>query len=162
MNEQVLNAKKAIVADLTSHLAESNCVVIIAYKGLTVKNLSELRRGLKAVGASLEVQKNTLARRAVDQDGLSSLGSLLVGQNALVTSKDSISALPVLFKFAKKNKALEIKGGVIEKTHCDFDKLQELSKVGSKEGALSMLLSVLIAPVRNLAAGLKAVADARN
>lgn len=162
MNEQVLNAKKAVVADLSQHLASSSCAVVVAYKGLTVKSLSELRRSLKEVGASIEVQKNTMMRRAVDQEGYSSLDSLLVGQNALVSSKESVSALPVLFKFAKRNKALEIKGGVIEKTFCDAAQLQELAKVGSKEGAISMLLSVLLAPVRNLAAGLKAVADARN
>ena len=73
----------------------------------------------------------------------------------------SLHPLPVLFKFVKSNKTLVIKGGVIEKTYCDVDSLQGLSKVGSKEGAISMLLSVLEAPIRNLACGLKAVSEAK-
>lgn len=162
MNQQVLTAKKAAVEEISATLKESNCAVIVAYQGLTVKDLTELRKGLKEVGATLEVHKNTLMRRAVATETFSSLDTVLTGQNALVTSKDSVSALPVLFKFARGHKAFEIKAGVIENTFCDQARLEGLSKVGSKEGAISLLLSVLTAPVRNLAVGLNAVAEARN
>ncbi len=162
MNEQVLATKKAIVEELNGRLLGANCAVVVGYQGLTVKELNELRAGLKKAGAQVEVQKNTLMRRAVDAEGYSSLDKLLTGQNALVTSSDSIAALPVLFKFAKNNKALIIKGGVVEKTFCETERLSDLAKVGSREGALSMLLSVLQAPVRNLAVDLKSISEARN
>lgn len=162
MNEQVLAAKKAIVAELDERLQNSNAAVIVGYQGLTVKEMTNLRNELKAVGASMEVQKNTLMRRAIDSEGYSSLDALLTGQNALITCGDSISALPVLFKFKKSNKALVVKGGVVEKTYLTAENLLELSKVGSREGALSMLLSVLQAPIRNLAVDLKSISEARN
>ena len=161
MNEQVLTAKKAVVAELNERLATANAAIVVGYQGLSVKELTVLRKSLKEAGARMEIQKNTLMRRAVDFEGYSALDELLTGQNAIVTSDDSICARPVLFKFVKSNKTLVIKGGVIEKTYCDVDSLQGLSKVGSKEGAISMLLSVLEAPIRNLACGLKAVSEAK-
>ena len=140
MNEQVLTAKKAVVAELNERLATANAAIVVGYQGLSVKELTVLRKSLKEAGARMEIQKNTLMRRAVDFEGYSALDELLTGQN---------------------NKTLVIKGGVIEKTYCDVDSLQGLSKVGSKEGAISMLLSVLEAPIRNLACGLKAVSEAK-
>ena len=137
MNEQVLTAKKAVVAELSKRLSESGASIVVGYQGLTVKEMNSLRSALKEVGAKLEVHKNTLMRFAVNSDEHSSLNALLKGQNALVTSSDSIAALPVLFKFAKSNKALVVKGGVVEKSYMEIEQLQGRSKVGSREGALS-------------------------
>ena len=159
MNPKVLESKKAVVAEIDSVLKDSNCAVIVSYHGLPVKALTQLRTSLKKVNAKMEIHKNTLLRRACDDESYSALDSLLKGPNALITSPDSTSALSIITQFAKKNKALKIKGAVIEKTFCPTDKLEALALVNGKEGALSMLLSVLQAPVRQFAIALKAVAE---
>lgn len=159
MNPKVLESKKAVVTEVNSLLEKSNCAVVVAYQGLPVKALTTLRNSLKKVNAKMEIHKNTLMRRACDNEGYSALDPLLKGPNALITSSDSTSALPVISAFAKKNKALKVKGAVIERTFCDPDKIEALANVGGKEGALSMLLSVLQAPIRQFAVACKAVAE---
>lgn len=159
MNAKILEHKKTIVDDIYKTLDASNCAVVVSYAGIPVKKLNELRTALKKVGANMKVQKNTLVRRAVEEEGLQSLESLLTGQNAIVTSSESTVALPVLQNFAKKNKSFEIKGAIIEKTYCDPAKIDALANVGGKEGALSMLLSVLEAPIRQFAVACKAVGE---
>lgn len=161
MNKQVLEAKKTVVSEVNKTLLDSRCALVVSYQGLKVAQLTELRKGLKAVGATIKVHKNTLVRRAVDADGLSSLDALLKGPNALITAADATAALPVLSKFARKNKALVVKGAVIDGTYCDAEKIQSLAAVGSKEDVLAMLLSVLESPVVRFAAACKAVAEAR-
>ena len=161
MNNQVLEAKKAVVREVNQTLVGSKCAVIVSYQGLKVADLTKLRQGLKSVGATLVVHKNTLMRRAVDADGFNALDSLLTGPNALITAADPTAALPILSKFAKKNKALVIKGAIIDGTYCDVEKIQALSAIGTKEDVLAMLLSVLEAPIQRFAATVKAVAEAR-
>lgn len=115
MNEQVLTAKKAVVAELNERLATANAAIVVGYQGLSVKELTVLRKSLKEAGARMEIQKNTLMRRAVDFEGYSALDELLTGQNAIVTSDDSICALPVLFKFVKSNKLLSLKAELLKR-----------------------------------------------
>ena len=159
MNEKVLEAKKAVVNELNEHLKNSKCAIIVTYHSLPVSLLTQLRKGLKGVGAKIEVHKNTLARRALDAEGYQALEPLLVGPNALITSPDATAALPVLTAFAQKNKALEIKGAVIDGSFCDASKLADLGKVGTKENALAMLCGALQSPIRNFAYGLKSYAE---
>ena len=161
MNEKILEAKKAVVDEVTQTLVGSKCAVVISYQGLKVSELNVLRKGLKSVGATMQVHKNTLMKRAIDADGFNALDSLLKGPNALITAADPTAALPILNKFAKKNKALVIKGAIIDGTFCDTAKIQTLGALGSKEDVIAMLLSVLEAPVQRFAATVKAVAEAR-
>ena len=157
MNEKILEAKKAVVDEVNQTLVGSKCAVVISYQGLKVSELNVLRKGLKSVGATMQVHKNTLMKRAIDADGFNALDSLLKGPHALITAADPTAALPILNKFAKKNKALVI----IDGTFCDTAKIQTLGALGSKEDVIAMLLSVLEAPVQRFAATVKAVAEAR-
>lgn len=159
MNEKVLEAKKVIVNELEEHLKGSKCVIVVTFSSLTVSALTKLRKDLKATGAKLEVQKNTMVRRALGEEGYTALEPLLKGPNALITSPDATSAIPVLTAFAKKNKALKIKGAVIDGSFCDASRLADLGMIGSKENALGMLCGVLQSPVRNFACGLKAITE---
>lgn len=126
MNEKILEAKKAVVDEVNQTLVGSKCAVVISYQGLKVSELNVLRKGLKSVGATMQVHKNTLMKRAIDADGFNALDSLLKGPNALITAADPTAALPILNKFAKKNKALVIKGAIIDGTFCDTAKIQTL------------------------------------
>lgn len=85
---------------------------------------------------------------------------MLSGPTAIAFSpEDAVAPAKILNDFAKKNDALEIKGGVVEGRVVDVAQIKALAELPSREGLLSMLLSVLQAPVRNFALAVKAVAE---
>ncbi len=101
-----------------------------------------------------------MARRAADAVELSDLNDTLVGPTAIAFSNDDVVApAKILNNFAKEHEALEIKGGVIEGEIATLDQIKELADLPNYDGMVSMLLSVLQAPVRNFAYAAKAIAD---
>ncbi len=159
MNQNVLEAKKAIVGELTDLLKTSNSVVVAEYRGLNVAELTELRKELLKKNAKMGVYKNSLFTRAVDELGHEDLNQYLVGPNAYITCEDPLEGPKVVTKFAKKHENLIIKGGLIEGKVMSADEIKDLAKLPNREGVLSMLLSVLQAPVRSFACAVKAIAD---
>ncbi len=159
MNQNVLEAKKEKVAEISNILKNSNSVVVAEYRGLTVVELTELRRELLKKNAKLGVYKNSLVTRAVDDLGHDDLHQYLVGPNAFITCEDPIDGPKIVTKFAKKHENLIIKGGMIEGKVMSAKELKEFAKLPSREGVLSMLLSVLQAPVRSFACAVNAIAE---
>lgn len=159
-NAKVLQEKQQIVADVTAKLRESSCTVVADYRGLNVAQVTELRKQLREAGVEFQVLKNTLVRRATAAAELTELDSVLTGPTAVAFSKtDVVAAAKILTEFAKKNEALQVKGGVVEGRVVDVSQIKALAELPSREGLLSMLLSVLQAPIRNFALAVKAVAD---
>ena len=162
MNKDVLLAKQETVNEIVNKAKENSGLVVAEYRGLTVSQLQELRRALRAEGASMNVYKNSLVDRAADELGYSDLKQVLSGPNAIFFSKEVNSAAKVLVKYAKRyGDNLAIKGGVFEGQFADKNKVAEVAKMPNKEGLLAMLLSCLQAPVRQFACTVKAVADAK-
>ena len=159
MNHNILEQKKAIVEEVSSLLKGSGSVIVAEYRGLNVAEISELKRDLLKENAKMCVYKNTLVDRAAEACGYSDMKQYLEGPNALISSVDSISAAKVATKFAKKHENLVIKAAIVEGKVVGKDDVIALSKLPNKEGMLSMLLSVLQAPVRSFACAVKAVAD---
>ena len=159
MNHNILEQKKAIVEEVSSLLKDSGSVIVAEYRGLNVAEISELKRALLKENAKMCVYKNTLVDRAAEACGYSDMKQYLEGPNALISSVDSISAAKVATKFAKKHENLVIKAAIVEGKVVGKDDVVALSKLPNKEGMLSMLLSVLQAPVRSFACAVKAVAD---
>ena len=159
MNQDVLKTKEAVVAEVQNLAKENGAMVICEYRGLTVAKISALRTLLREKGASMAVYKNTLVNRALSADN-AGIEEYLEGPNAYVFAKDATDgALKVLTKFAKKNEELVIKGGIIDGKVCDAKFVKTIAALPSKEGLVSMLLSVLQAPMRNLAYSLSQVAE---
>ncbi|MDG5788128.1 50S ribosomal protein L10 [Evansella sp. AB-P1] len=156
----VIEKKKQVVEEITTKLQESQSTIVVDYRGLNVAEVTELRKQLREAGVDFKVYKNTMTRRATEKAGLSDLNENLVGPTAIAFSnEDVIAPAKVLAGFAKKHDALEIKAGVIEGRVVSVDEVKAIAELPSREGLLSMLLSVLQAPVRNLALATKAVAD---
>lgn len=152
--------KVQAVNEIATKFRESQSTVVADYRGLTVAQVTELRKQLREAGVEFKVYKNSLTRLATAQENLTELDDQLTGPNAIAFSKeDVIAPAKVLAEFAKKNEKLEIKGGVIEGKVVGADEIKALAALPSREGLLSMLLSVLQAPVRNFALAVKAVAD---
>jgi len=159
-NAKVLQEKQQIVADVTAKLRESSCTVVADYRGLNVAQVTELRKQLREAGVEFQVLKNTLVRRATAAAELTELDSVLTGPTAVAFSKtDVVAAAKILTEFAKKNEALQVKGGVVEGRVVDVSQIKALAELPSREGLLSMLLSVLQAPIHNFALAVKAVAE---
>ena len=157
---KAIESKKVQVEEIAEKFKAAASVVVVDYRGLTVGQVTELRKQLREAGVELKVYKNTLSRRAAEAAGLEGINEFLTGPNAIAFStEDVVAPAKIINEFAKKNEALEIKAGIIEGTVASVEDVKALAELPSREGLLSMLLSVLQAPVRNFALATKAVAD---
>jgi large subunit ribosomal protein L10 len=159
MNQKTLESKKEIVAGIKKSFEESSSMAVVEYRGLTVSELSELRKSLKAVDATFGVYKNTLVKIANDSLGHQELDEYLTGSNAYVFSKELSKGPKALVKFSKKHPKLVIKGGILEGKAADEKLVKEVSKLPDKNGMISMFLSCLQAPISKFAATVKAIVD---
>jgi large subunit ribosomal protein L10 len=160
MMSSILEQKKHIVGEISDKLKNSVSTIIVDYRGLDVSELTELRKQLREAGIDFKVYKNTMVRRAAEEAGLEGLNEFLTGPNAIAFSTEEVVApAKILNSFAKEHEALEIKTGVIEGTITSVEDVKAIAELPNREGLLSMLLSVLQAPMRNFALATKAVAD---
>jgi large subunit ribosomal protein L10 len=157
---KAIESKQQVVTEIAEKLRESKSTIVVDYRGLTVSEATELRKNLREAGVEFKVYKNSLTRRAAESVEMAELNEFLTGPNAIAFSnEDVIAPAKVLNDFAKDHEALEIKAGVIEGKLVSLDEVKAIATLPSREGLLSMLLSVLQAPMRGLAIATKAVAD---
>ncbi|CAM4194074.1 50S ribosomal protein L10 [Bacillus cereus] len=157
---KVIETKQQVVTEIAEKLRASKSTIVVDYRGLTVSEATELRKNLREAGVEFKVYKNSLTRRAAESAEMAELNEFLTGPNAIAFSnEDVVAPAKVLNDFATKHEALEIKAGVIEGKLVTLDEVKAIATLPSREGLLSMLLSVLQAPIRNLALATKAVAD---
>lgn len=159
-NAKIIQEKQQAVDEIASKLQGSVTTVVADYRGLNVAQVTELRKQLREAGIDFQVLKNTLVRRATASANLTELDEILTGPTAVAFSAtDAVAPAKILNDFAKKNDALKVKGGVVEGKVVGIDQIKALADLPSREGLLSMLLSVLQAPMRNFALAVKAVAE---
>lgn len=156
----VIEQKQQHVEVISEQLKNSVSTVLVDYRGLTVSEVTELRKQLRDAGIEFKVYKNTMVRRAADSVGLSELNEFLVGPSAIAFSnEDVIAPAKIINEFAKEHEALEIKAGVIEGSFVSVEDVKSIASLPPRDGLLSMLLSVLQAPVRNFAYAVKAIGE---
>src|SRR5690606_18296274 len=154
---KAIETKKVQVQEIADKFSAAGSVVVVDYRGLTVAQVTELRKQLREAGVEYRVLKNTLLRRATAATDFTDLDEHLTGPTAVAFSKeDAVAPAKIIAEFAKKNNALEIKGGIVEGQVVGVDQIKALADLPSREGLLSMLLSVLQAPMRNFALAVKA------
>lgn len=159
MNQEILNEKAEVVAHIKDLVKDSQGVVVCEYRGLTVVEVSLIKRELTKLDAHCSVFKNSLVNRATEEE-FKGFEEYLTGPNMFVFFKDPTNgSLKQLAKFAKKYDCLKIKGGIIDSKVQDDQYVKVLANLPSKEGLVSMFLSVLQAPIRNLAYSLDQVAS---
>ena len=160
MKQEVLAQKQAEVDEIAKQLTGAKSVIVVDYLGLTVEQATEMRAELREQNATMQVVKNTILRRAAEKAGVEGLEKFFVGPTAIAYSEeDPVGPAKIAAKFAKDVDAVEIKGGIIEGKAASLDEIQELATLPDRDGMLSMLVSVLQAPVRDFAMVVKAVAD---
>ncbi len=162
MSEAAIAKKASLVEEVSKKFDSAVSIVIVDYRGLTVEEVTELRKQLREANVEMRVIKNSILSRAAIAAGLEGLDDVFVGPTAIAFSQEDVVApAKIINDFAEKAKALEIKGGVIEGKVSSVEDIVSLAKLPNREGLLSMLLSVLQAPVRNVAYAINAVAEAK-
>jgi large subunit ribosomal protein L10 len=158
-NAKILAEKQQLVAEVTDKFRQSACTIVADYRGLTVAQVTELRKQLREAGVEFQVIKNSLTRRATANANLTQLDEHLTGPSAIAFSADPVAPAKIISGFAKKNDKLKVKAGVVEGRVVDATQIKALADLPSRDGLLSMLLSVLQAPMRNFALAVKAVGE---
>lgn len=152
--------KKPIVEEISANIKDAQSVVIVDHRGLTVAEDTELRKQLREAGITYKVYKNTMMNFAFKGTDCEGLAPYLEGPSAIAISKDDATApARILCNFAKKAKALEIKGGVVEGSVYDSKGIEAISNVPSREELLGKLLGSIQSPITNLARVLNQIAE---
>ena len=139
-----IEEKQQIAEDLRDRLSRSAIIVLTDYKGLDVAAMNDLRRKLRAEEIEYQVVKNTLLIRAAEDNDFALIKDHFKGPSAIALSyEDPVAPAKVLSEFAKENKNLEIKAGVMNGQVLDANAIKELAKLPSREVLLGQLLSAL-------------------
>jgi len=170
-----IDKKKEIVEEIGKQFDENPFCLVADPVGLTVKEVSALRRRLRENGVTLKVYKNRLIRRAIEgRDGRSELEKLfshLRGPSALAFTKgDPIAAAKIFTEYAEENEKFRIKAAICQQDYWDGGQVREMAKLGSMgaiygrlvaamKGPVYKLIYVLNAPGAKLTGTLKAVAE---
>jgi large subunit ribosomal protein L10 len=150
--------KVAVVDGVKARVETTSTAVVTEYRGLTVAEISSLRRALRAADAEYKVLKNTLVRRAVAGTPGEALSEFLEGPTAIAWVNGDISAVAKILKdFAKATPALVLKGGVLEGRALSARDLSALADLPSRDVLLAQLAGLLASPLRQMAGLLKAV-----
>lgn len=165
-------SKVSAVAEITEKFRGSSAAVITEYRGLSMAQLTTLRRAL-GTGATYTVSKNTLVKRAAQDAGVEGLDALLLGPTAIAfIDGEPVDAAKILRDFAKDNKALVIKGGYMDGRSLSVDEVSRIADLDSREvllaklagamkGNLSKAAGLFAAPASQVARLAQALADKR-
>lgn len=143
--------KVEFVEQLSTKLAESKGVVLVDYRGLTVKQDTELRKKFRDAGVEYLVVKNTLLNLAASDQGIEGLDEFLSGPTAVAFGlADPVAPAKILKDFIKETKKMEIKAGILGTKVIDAKEVDALAELPSKDQLIAMLLRALQSPISGL------------
>ena len=153
-SKKILEAKSAVVSEISDKVKASESVIVFSYQGLTVAEFTELRRNLKDANGEVKIYKNTLVRRALNDLSIGMDDSFLEGHNAIVFGKTLLEPIKVLSKFAKEHEKATIRVGIISGNVASLETINEYASIPSREGLLTQLAGGMIQYVRDLSIAL--------
>jgi large subunit ribosomal protein L10 len=148
--------KRDFVASLASVFAETSMVVVTRNKGLTVAEVTDLRRRMRAAGVTYKVAKNRLTALALEGTSFDGIRPLLKGPTALAWSADAVAVAKVAVEFAKTNEKLVVLGGALGTQTLDASGIKALSELPSLDELRGKLLGMLQTPATRIAGILQA------
>src|SRR5271156_185606 len=150
--------KAAAIAEIATHIDESQAVFAVDYRGITVPQVAELRASLREADATFTVVKNSLTERAADQVGADTLKEFLTGPTALTFVRgDVATAAKALADHARATQLLPFKGGLMEGSPLDVEQIRSLSRLPSREVLYGQLVGVVASPIGGLVRSLSAL-----
>ena len=150
--------KRDFVAGLAQVFAETSMVVVTRNQGLTVAEVTDLRRRMRAAGAEFKVAKNRLAKLALEGTKFDGISPLLIGTTALAWSMDPVVVAKTVVDYAKSNDKLELVGGALGARTLDAAGVRALAELPSLDQLRGKLLGLLAAPATRIAGVLQAPA----
>ena len=151
--------KEKVVDELGQIFASSGVVVVAQYEGLTVAQMQTLRGMMRAVGGSVRVAKNKLAKIALEGKPCESIGDLLNGMTVIASSEDPVAAAKVADAYAKLNDKFVILGGAMGNTALDPAGVKAVAGMPSREELIAQIVSCIGAPGSNIAGAIGAPAS---
>ena len=160
-----LELKKQVVAEIIEKFKAAESVVVCSYSGLTVEQVTELRKQCRENNVHYCVLKNRLVARALKELNIDGLDHLLEGPNAFVFGEKDVTAAPkIISSFIDKNKltSLEIRGGLMGTDKLDVAAIKNLAATPRREELLATLVGCLQSPVSGLVAVLDQIAEKKD
>ncbi|MEE1229324.1 MAG: 50S ribosomal protein L10 [Lachnospiraceae bacterium] len=154
--------KQPIVDEIKSQLDGAKSLVVVNYSGISVADVTELRKQCRENNVVYKVYKNTMVKRAIEGTEFADLTKDLDGANAFVISKEDATApARIVAGFNKKagNDVVALKSGVVEGTYYDEKGIKTIATIPSKEELLSRLLGSMQSPITNFARVIKQIAE---
>ncbi|WP_024621608.1 50S ribosomal protein L10 [Metaclostridioides mangenotii] len=157
---KAIEVKSGVVAEIVEKLNKATSTIVVDYRGLTVEEVTELRKQMREAGIDYKVYKNTLVRRAAQEVGINEFNDeLLVGANAIAFGyEDPVAPARILKNFIDNHPKLELKMGVVEGEFYNESQIEALASIPSREVLIAKLLGSLKAPVSNFAYLVDAIA----
>lgn len=153
-------AKVEAIANVKTVLEGYNDYIFADYRGLTVEQITDLRKKLRAKDCQFKVMKNNFVKVAFDEMKIENMAEYLAGPTAIALLKDDPNEVAkILFEFSKEAPALQVKGAYIEKEIYDAAKIEAFSKLPGKKQLIAMLMSAINGPTQKLAATLQAYVE---
>ena len=148
---EAIQMKSQVVAEIVEKLQKSSSTIVVDYKGLTVEEVTELRKKMREAGVEYKVYKNTLVRRAAKEVGIAEFNDeLLVGTNAIAFGYDDpIAPARVIKEFMEDHPKMKLKMGVVEGEFYNEAQIVEFANIPPREVLLAKLLGSLKAPMSN-------------
>lgn len=150
--------KTAMVESLKGVFSKTTAVVVTHYSGLTVAEMSNLRRQIGAAGGAFRVTKNRIAKKALEGTTFASISDLFKGPTAIAYSADPVAAAKVTVQYAKGNEKLIILGGAMGETRLDKNGVKALAELPSLDELRAKILGLLMAPATKVASVVQAPA----
>ena len=150
--------KAEAIVELNQIFKDANLMVVTRQSGLTVQEVTDLRRKVRAAGASYKVAKNRLTLRALEGTPFKALGPMFKGPTAIAYSKDPVAAAKVIAAFAKDNEKLTIVGGALGENMLDVAGVQALATLPSLDALRGKIIGLIQAPATKIAGVLAAPA----
>lgn len=148
--------KREFIASLNAVFADTSFVLVSRNNGLTVADVSDLRRRMRAAGATYKVAKNRLALRALEGTRFQGIQSLLRGPTALAWSKDPVAVAKIAVEFARTNEKFVVLGGALGPQMLTPDGVKALAELPSLETLRAQLLGLIQTPATRIAGVLQA------
>ena len=158
-NQNNIAKKEEAVNALALQMGNSKSYVLCEYAGLTVAQLEELRKLLRNENCLLKVATNNTIKRASSKNGFAELNDTEGPSCVVFSNGESVDGPRITAQFAKKNKKLKMKDGVVDGKYYDKDGIAKISQLPSKQTLIAMVAGGLYQPIQQLALGLHQLAE---
>ncbi len=155
------DAKSAKVAEIKDRLTNSEGVILVDFRGLSVKDMQDFRAKVRDAGGEVKVYKNTLTEIALRELAMPTMDDYLVGPTGFVFAlEEAVAPAKATMDFAKSHAALEVKGGFLQNSVVDAATVKAIAALPTREELLATLMGMLLNPLRGFMAMANAPASA--